>query len=338
MDSKGNNETGFSPNEKKIKRLFTHSNTFVISRGENKNLVKFTIKDSNAKYLDNQTTTKIDQSDYFDRRNNFSFFPPLYFENLKNCTFNGFISRRKSFKNNEYKAHIITDRLFQIKEDECLQKEKMHHYKTSEDLRLINLLPILTMKNYEKLKQIMSVVLLDSEPDFNKDNQKYFYGLVLEDNSALIINIEFMKIIYNFNINFQKRAIKGIYLKYHQKIGYFYLADGTLLLCNFTNKMGDRKITNPNIIYNLLGVEENMKFIFQTLDSGSNSLPFDSLYPHLNFIILEKFNALFDFEEFKQFCETLKKRKSYPKCFDKSGLPSAYLKGKNIIIYFLKNI
>ena len=74
-----------------------------------------------------------------------------------------------------------------------------------ENQKFINLLPILTMKNYYKLKKIIPVNFVDLD-NSNQEQQKYYYALILEDNSALIINMGLMKIVYNFNINFNKKV------------------------------------------------------------------------------------------------------------------------------------
>lgn len=317
-------------------RLINHSHSFISNRIHSGSLGKISKQNSNGSNALNQGNNfAVDSSDYFVNPNSYMLNPPSYFLNLKNYTFNGFISRRKSFKNNENNAHVTIEKLLELNEDDCLQKEKIHKIKKEE--RLINLIPILTMKNYSKLKKIMPIIFIDWE-NSNQDKQKNYYGIVLEDDSALIINTETMKIIYNFNINFNKRDVKGIYLKYKQKILLFYLGDGTLKLCNYTNKMGDREITDPNIIYNLLHVEDKMKSFFSPPDLGSFSQTnqkAQQISPNNN-LLLEKSSILFDYEEFKKHQDSSDKKNIKNSYFDNSRIvPGSY--GNNTYNSYINN-
>ncbi len=258
-----------------------------------------------------------DESSYINFNNNnnnnnekFITSSNQYFNSMRNYNFNGFFSRRKSFKNDDNKGHITIDKILDLQDEDCLNG------KSSEEQKFINLLPILTMKNYFKLKKILPVNFIDLDTT-NQDYQKFYYAIILEDNSALVINMELMKIVYIFNINFNKREIRGVYLKHNQNILMFYLGDGTLKVCNYVNKMGDRHITDPEIVYKILRVEDKLKSLFSNPDTisnfGNSNNSSNSNYNFYNTqssnkdplsnLITENFNALFDYEEYNKYCE-----------------------------------
>ncbi len=272
-------------------------------------------KSKNLKECEPINSNKIDDKDnnYFNS-----------FKGKNNYNFNGFFSRRISFENDKNKAHITIDKILDIHEEDCLHSK---NNEISNNQKFVNLLPILTMKNYFCVKKIIPVHFIDLDTN-NQEKQKYFFAIILEDNSALIINMEIMRIVYNFNINFNKNEIRGVYLRHCQNILLFYLADGSLKICNFINKMGDREITDPNLIYKILRVEEKLNRFFDIEQNNhidynnkhnhnyNQNVNFNSYNDSLSIFIKENFNALFDYEEFEKFCDensknSLKNKKNY---------------------------
>ena len=183
-------------------------------------------------------------------------------------------SKKKSLTNKNMESMIIL-------EDEV--KDGDNNYG-----KIINLLPILTFKNYYKLTQILTVTQLDNyQVTFDQNHKRKGKALLafeLEDNSVKVINMDTLKTVYSFNQTSEKICVKAIYHITYEKCLIFYLDNNTIKISNYATKTIDRIVTDINKIYNILRVEEKLKLFFVDYDN----------------ILLKNFTEFCEFKENKK--------------------------------------
>jgi hypothetical protein len=204
---------------------------------------------------------------------------------IKDTNSNYYFSKKKSLSN--------INTLFDFGKSE--RKNSNPSIKGEEKIippKLVNLLPLHTIKNYNKLKRILSVTQIDTMTNFQLDENfkrktNILLGFQLGDNSVQIIEIDkslsnstsnskeeeqkinstSVRTIYTFNINSNKNDIKAIYHISYQKSLIFYMNDNTIRVTNYATKTVDRIITDVNKIYSILRVEEKLKLYFTDMDN-----------------------------------------------------------------------
>ena len=132
LDNFGNLSQISDKDNSKFNRIINHSKTFVTNLGNDS--INF-----NSEGINEEGLSKESKDFYFNNSSN-------NFMNLNKYSFNGFFSRRKSFKTNDEKIHVTIDKILDFTDEDSLLKKNATQ--STESVKFINLLPILTMKNY----------------------------------------------------------------------------------------------------------------------------------------------------------------------------------------------
>jgi WD40 repeat protein len=169
---------------------------------------------------------------------------------------NYYYSKRKSLSNINIENNMIINAV-----NDAIGKKT---------LPIIDLLPVMTIKNYSKVKKILTIYQLDNfqisfDENF-KRKQKNLLALENDDNSAIVVNMDTLQILYRFNIN-SDTAIKAVYHISYEKCLVFYLENNTVKVCNYVTRTADRTISSLDKIFSLLRVDEKLKLYFQDTEN-----------------------------------------------------------------------
>ena len=133
---------------------------------------------------------------------------------------------------------------------------------------LITLIPIYNYKFFCKLKRILPVTLLDNDssffiPDEQRRKINSLIALIFENNDAIILRMDNFTSLYRFNQASTNLNIEAIYHLTNEKCFIFYLNNNTIKISSYSSRICDRYISDPNLIYDILRVNEKLLLFFE---------------------------------------------------------------------------
>ena len=148
------------------------------------------------------------------------------------------------------------------------QKKNISDNKLLEDNILRTLIPIYNYKYFCKLKRILPVTLLDNDyssfiPDEQRRKINSLIALIFENNDAIILRMDNFTSLYRFNQSSTNLNIEAIYHISKEKCFIFYLSNNSIKIISYTTRICDHYISIPNLIYDILRVNEKLSLLFE---------------------------------------------------------------------------
>ena len=133
---------------------------------------------------------------------------------------------------------------------------------------LFTLFPIHNLKFFSKSKRILHVILLDNDISFFIPEEQWrkinsLIGLVFENNHPNTVRMDNFMSLYRFNQSSTNLNIEAIYHISKEKCFIFYLSNNSIKIISYTTRICDHYISIPNLIYDILRVNEKLSLLFE---------------------------------------------------------------------------
>ena len=204
------------------------------------------------------------------------------------------------------------------------QLKKISDDKLFENNILLTLIPIYNFKFFCKLKRILPVILLDNDsssfiPDQQRRKINSLIALIFENNDAIILRMDNFISLYRFNQASTNLNIEAIYHITNEKCFIFYLNNNSIKISSYASRTCDRYISDPNLIYDILRVNEKLSLFFE---KSENTIDYVNFIKEEN---LKYDDSLHEGKNIEQFAKNKTNKNHY--------IPS----NENISVSYIKN-